>query len=243
MRDILQDATPDRRAETLGLLHRFFGLVLVHGDPGLAALADSFPEAPRIAGLVRYTGLVGPRHEGSLHGPLPPADEEAHDVIVSVGGGAVGARLLAAALAARPLTRLAGARWLVLAGPNGAERQAAAEPGVTLRAFVPDLATRLSRATVSVSQAGYNTVADLLAARCRAVLVPFAAGGETEQARRAALLAARGLAVVVEEAALDAATLAAAIDAACAMPAPDAGLTLDGADETRRIVQRRLNMA
>ena len=188
--------------------------------------------------------MVGPRHEGLLHGPLPPPDEDAFDVVVSVGGGAVGARLLAAALAARPLTRMAAARWLVLAGPNAADLPSSPEAGagVTIRTFVPDLAARLARARVSISQAGYNTVADLVAARCRAVLVPYAAGGETEQPRRAALLEARGLAVVVDEAALGPAALARAVDRALDMPPPEADLSLDGAAFTRSIVERRLGM-
>lgn len=244
IRDILQEAGAERRAETLDLIRRYFGLVLVHGDPRLAPLSASFPEAADIADILAYTGMVGPRHEGLLHGPLPPPDGEAFDVVVSVGGGAVGARLLAAALAARPLTRMAEARWLVLAGPNAAELPSPPEAtsGVTVRAFVPDLAARLARARVSISQAGYNTVADLVAARCRAVLVPYAAGGETEQGRRAALLEARGLAVVVEEAALDPATLARAVDRALAMPPPAADLSLDGAAFTRRVVERALGM-
>lgn len=245
VRDILQDARPERRAETLDLIHRYFGLVLVHGDPRLASLSDSFPEAERFGDLVSYTGLVGPRREGLLHGPAPapPSESLAFDVVVSVGGGAVGARLLEAALAARPLTLLASARWLVLTGPNASGPTLSAGAGVSVRPFVPDLAARLARARVSVSQAGYNTVTDLLAARCRAVLVPYAEGGETEQARRAALLAERGLAVALDEAALDPATLAAAIDEALTMPAPEADLSLDGARLTRLVIGQRLGMA
>ena len=243
VRDILQDARPERRAETVEAIRRHFDLVLVHGDPRFAALSDSFPEAREFADLIGYTGMVGPRREGLLHG-APHEDDEAFDVIVSVGGGAVGARLVAAALAARPSTLLADARWLVLTGPNAAASpEAPAAAGVSVRAFVPDLAGRLARARVSVSQAGYNTVADLVAARCRAVLVPYAEGGETEQPRRAALLAGRGLAVVVEEASLDAAALAAAIDAALALPPPEADLSLDGADLSRLIIERHLGMS
>ncbi|WP_237476563.1 glycosyltransferase family protein [Lichenibacterium dinghuense] len=243
VRDILQDARPERRAETVALIRRHFDLVLVHGDPRLVHLSDSFPEAQQFADLIGYTGMVGPRHDGLLHG-VDHAEDERFDVVVSVGGGAVGARLVAAALAARPLSQLADARWLVLTGPNAdAVPEAPAAHGVSVRYFVPDLAARLARARVSVSQAGYNTVADLVAARCRAVLVPYAAGGETEQARRAALLAERGLAVVVEEKALDAATLAAAVDAALDLPPPEVELSLDGADLSRILIERHLGGA
>ncbi len=53
----------------------------------------------------------------------------------------------------------------------------------------------MAQADVSVSQAGYNTVADMLVARCRAVLIPYAQDGETEQSDRAGLLEARGAAL------------------------------------------------
>ncbi len=249
VRDILQDARPERRAETLDTIRRHFDLVLVHGDPRFAALSESFPEAREFEPLIAYTGMVGPRPEGLLHGAVR-AEDEAFDVVVSVGGGAVGARLVAAALAARPLSRLRDARWLVLTGPNAvalpaveADAGGSAAAGVSVRAFVPDLAALLARARVSVSQAGYNTVADLLAARCRAVLVPYAEGGETEQPRRAAILADRGLAVVVEEAQLTPAALATAIDAALALPDPVSAVALDGADRTRSLIEGRLSPA
>jgi len=45
-------------------------------------------------------------------------------------------------------------------------------------------------------------VAEVLQARVRAVLVPFAAGGESEQTLRAQLLAERGICAMVEEAKL-----------------------------------------
>ncbi len=235
VRDILQDTAPERQRETVALVERFFDLVLVHGDPAFSTLPDSFPAARAFADRIVDTGLVGPEpaHRGAPH--------ETFDVIVSVGGGAVGASLLGVALAARPLTRLRDARWLVLSGPNGAF-EGAGLGNVTVRPFVADLPARLARARLSVSQAGYNTVADLVHAGCRAVLVPYAGGGETEQTRRAALLEARGWVVAVEEARLDAPSLAAAIERALALPWGGLPLRLDGAARTRDILRQRLDV-
>ncbi len=239
IRDILQEnRKPSRDAETVDHVRRFFDLVLVHGDPALARLEDSFPLASAIADKLAYTGLVGPEVRTS-------ASPESFDVIVSVGGGAVGGMLLNHALAARALCRLAEARWLVLTGPNlPADARPPAREGVTLRTFEADLATRFRSARLSVSQAGYNTVADVLSAPdCRAVLVPHAARGETEQTRRALLLTARGLAVTLEEAALQPRSLADAIDRALDLRGRTTTFDFDGAAHTNDLLERTLRVA
>ncbi len=237
IRDILQETTPDRQNETADLVLRYFDLVLVHGDHDLVRLEDSFPAAHRFADRIAYTGLVGPE---PVQGRMEA--DETFEVVVSVGGGAVGSRLIEMALAARPLTTLARARWLLLTGPNaeGAPDWTSLDPAVVVRSFVPDLPARLARAKVSVSQAGYNTVADLVRAGCRAVLVPFASGGETEQSRRAALFASRGWAVMLDETSLDPHALASAVEQALALPAGFPTIALDGGDRTRHTLASHL---
>ena len=84
----------------------------------------------------------------------------------------------------------------------------------------PDFRALLRGADLSISQAGYNTAVDLLAAGCRALLVPFEAGRETEQRLRAEILARRGLADVLPEDALTPESLAAAATALLARPPP-----------------------
>ncbi len=239
VRDILQETKPDRQDETADHVLRYFDLVLVHGDEHLVRLEESFAAAHRFAERIAYTGMVGPEPDQSEIDV-----EEVFEVVVSVGGGAVGARLIETALAARPLTTLARARWLILTGPNaeGVPDRALSDPDVVLRTFVPDLPARLARAKVSVSQAGYNTVADTVRAGCRVVLVPFASGGETEQSRRAALFASRGWAVTLDEASLAPASLAAALDRALALPVAIPTVSLDGAVTTRDILARHLSL-
>lgn len=233
VRDILQESRkPGRAEETAALVERFFDIVLVHGDEAVTPLARTFPLAGRIAGRTRYSGLVGPEPPRRAVGD--------HAVVVSAGGGVVGLPLLEAALRARPLGPFRDRPWLALAGPNlpdadFARLKAIAAPGVDLRRSVPDLASRLAGAALSISQAGYNTVADVLAAGCRAVLAPFAAGGETEQSARAAALAAAGRAAVVPEPELTPERMGAAIEAALALPEPRP-IRLDGARRSAEIL-------
>lgn len=240
LRDILQrNVKPGRNAETVELVRAHYDLVLVHGDPAFATLADTFPLAPEIADRISYTGLV-------CAAPPPPATE-AFEVVVSAGGGAVGAGLLAAALeAATLLPEIAS--WCIIAGPNLPEADFAraatlAPPHVRLERFRTDFRSLLTVARLSVSQAGYNTVGDVLQAGCRALLVPYAADGETEQSDRALRLQAAGRAVVLAEAWLDGAAMAGAIRAALAAPAAPRALqdlATDGARRTAAILRALL---
>ncbi len=109
--------------------------------------------------------------------------------------------------------------------PAGARREA----GRVVEPTRPDSPALIARARLSGSQAGYNTAGDLLGARARAVLVPFADGRENEQSLRAAALAARGLALCLDEAELTPDMLAKAIDRVADAPRPIHGIRLDGA--------------
>ncbi|MES2667206.1 MAG: glycosyltransferase [Pseudomonadota bacterium] len=235
LRDILQRrGRPDRDMETVDQVRNHFDLVLVHGDPGFASLGDSFPHAGLIADKVAYSGLVVPA-------PPPPA-AEVFDVLVSAGGGAVGRDLVTAAVAAAALMPDLG-RWCVITGPNLAQDAydqlaATAPPNVRLERFRPDLASLMSGAGLSVSQAGYNTVGDILQAGCRALLVPYTAQGETEQADRADRLAALGRVSVLADTDLTAERLTQAIRAAIAQPLSRNALAIavDGAAQSAEIL-------
>jgi predicted glycosyltransferase len=239
IRDILVARDdPDRAAGVVATVRRDFDRVLVHGDRSLIALDASFPAAGEIADRLRYTGYVA-----AAAGP-DDGSVGRGEVIVSAGGGAVGAALLRAALAARPLSALAQAPWRLLAGPHLPDDDYAAlaatlPPRVALERFRADFPAMLRRCLLSISQAGYNTTLDILRARPRAVVVPFAATGETEQVMRSKLLAERGVFHVVAEAALDGPRLAAAIDAALRAPSREApAIALDGAAETAKLMRR-----
>ena len=234
LRDILVGKRdPTRASETVSIVRRFFDRVLVHGDPRLIRLEATFPAAAEIADLVQYTGYVTRATAAGADGPGQG------EVLVSAGGGAVGAPLLRAALAARPLTRLAAAPWRLIGGINMPEAELtslarAAPRGVAVERFRADFPRLLSNCRLSVSQGGYNTVMEILAARTRAVVVPFADGAETEQSLRARLLAERGLLTVAETPA--AAPLAAAIDATLDRAPPACDIDLNGAARTAEIV-------
>lgn len=227
VRDLLQPR-PKREAEAVEYIERYFDHVLVHGDPKVAPFERTFGLAPRIAAKIHYTGYVVDA--------LPAGGDAGRDeVIVSAGGGAVGARLMETAIAARPLTRLADRTWRVITGLHGAEPKG---ENVIVERFRNDFTVLLRNCVLSVSQGGYNTVLETLQARARAVLVPYVGGGESEQTLRAQLLAERGLVEMVEESALTPQSLAAAIDRAAARPRPPQDtVDLHGARRTAELLR------
>jgi predicted glycosyltransferase len=238
LRDIVvapEDA--QRRHAIVARVRADFDAVLVHGDPSLIPLEASFAEAGEVADQLVYTGYVAGFDEPAITEDDAGADE----VLVSAGGGAVGGALLAAALAARRLGCLAGLGWRLLAGPNlppaqFAELSADLPDGVVLERYRADFRQMLQRCRVSVSQAGYNTVLDILAARTPAVLVPFADLRETEQTLRAERLAVRGVVEIVAPDRLSPERLAEAIErSARRRPAPLA-IDTTGARRTAQLI-------
>ncbi len=238
IRDILQANTkkPERDHEVVEIIQSYFDHVLVHGDPAFTRLDDTFRLTGEIADKVFYTGLVAPE-------PPSPVRRRA-GVVVSVGGGALGHTLLRTALQAKPLCSLRDEQWTVITGLRTSEAQKAelsalASGRLEFLSFVPDLPALLAAARLSISRVGYNTVADIYAAGCRAVVVPLSDGIETEQITRAALMGRSGLAEAVAHTGETPDGIAAAIDRAIEAPVPDrAAIRLDGAAETARLLAR-----
>ena len=234
VRDILvASAKPERIAQAHARVAQLYDAVLVHGDPALVPLDASWPLDAGTAQKLRYTGYVD---EGMAAVP----ETARSGVLVAAGSGPAGLGLLRAAAEAARLQPALG--WRILAGHGVPEADLAAIghdlPDGTIERARPDYRALLAGAALSVSQCGYNTAIDLLASATPAVLVPFEAGGETEQRLRAECLAGRGLARVLPEAELTAASLLQAVDAQlqAAPPAPH-GIDLGGAARTVAIVE------
>ena len=209
VRDILvPPASEKKRLKALEIAGNHFDRLLVHGDPDFIRLEDSLPGAEGLSDRLAYTGYVD---GGDLS--VRPSDNR-DGIVVSVGGGAVGEALLRLAVAAARNIGDDRLHWRLLCGPNlpdQAVRSLETEItglNVTLEPARPDFRQLLATSRLSISQAGYNTVMDLMAARCPALLVPFGEGGESEQPMRARLLADRGLVTMLSEQNLSAEGLA-----------------------------------
>jgi predicted glycosyltransferase len=243
VRDVLvQKGNPERIEETMAILNRWFDRIFVHGDASLIPFAASFPRGAELADRLVHTGYVVDRR-GREH--AQPSGERSSagsgEVIVSAGGGAAGETLLRTAIAARPISRAAGLPWRVITGinlPDAVYDQlvGAATEGTLIERWRTDLPDLLRTCALSISQAGYNTMMDLLTAGARAVVVPFAAGSESEQTQRALALAALGAVLVVDPCGLSPETLASAVDEGLTLAPRSPSINVSGAETTAGIV-------
>ncbi len=238
VRDILvEKKKPGRNLEMVELAQAHFDVILAHGDAKFIPFSATFPLAGRLGGKLRYSGYVVDKGRAAPKG-APGAAAKGKgpgegEVIVSAGGAG---ELLNAALKARPLSALKDSRWRLLAGHSlpedrfqeltaaafrASESQESAG-GFAVERARPDFQTLLANCALSISQGGYNTVMEIIAAKAKSVIVPYAGGEENEQTLRARLLEERGLTRVLDEDALTPENLAAAVNSALkAPPFPD----------------------
>ena len=246
VRDVLVAKDDGGKAQkVVRLARQWFDGILVHGDPELIPFDATFPAAAAIEDLIEYTGyVVDGKDIGRRPGAAGTRGPHA-EVVVSIGGGAVGQELLATAIAAAQAGALAPRHWRLLAGNNlpepvfqALQARAAGCTHITVERARPDFRDLLDRAGLSISQAGYNTVMDLLAAGCPALVVPFAAEAEGEQLFRAGELERRGLLSVLEERQMTPLTLASAAQDAIAGGRARHTINLDGARGTAAALAR-----
>jgi len=247
LRDILvEKPDPARYARrVLDMLNPHFDQVLVHADPALITLDETFPAMADIAPPVRYTGYVAARPEPGAGAAL--RRELGLDatplIIASAGGGQVGNELVQAAIKSSIL--LAESRphaLLAFTGPYAPDADharcqalAAGHPHITVRRFTSRFPDHLDAADLSLSLGGYNTTMNLLAANTYGLILPFAQN--REQSLRTSRLEALGALDLLTPADLDPDRLAARISQALSRPATPCPLDLSGATTTARYLE------
>lgn len=217
LRDVQQCLRTDQAEfdeRVVRLANRYFDALLVHSDPRLFRLEETFARAADLTIPVVHTGYVVPRRE---IGAAPALSSDLPLIIVSAGGGAGGEALLRSAVAAqRELSgdfamRLYAGTYTGEELWNELRQSAEGIPRLEIVRWTADLPRELAGAAVSLSRCGYNTALDLLRTGVPALVVPYATPDEDEQTRRAIKLAELGAWRWLPEERADAATLAAEI--------------------------------
>jgi UDP-N-acetylglucosamine--N-acetylmuramyl-(pentapeptide) pyrophosphoryl-undecaprenol N-acetylglucosamine transferase len=209
-----------------GLVARLWGVPLViHEQNAAAGLTNRWLARCASRVLQAFPGTfagattVGNPVRAAIRALPPPAQRFAArrgPARVLVVGGSQGAKALnervpeALALlpaAERPAVRHQAGRTLAVA--QDAYRRAGVEARV--EAFIDDMAAAYDWADLVVCRAGASTVAELAAAGCGAILVPFPAAVDDHQTRNGEYLAGRGAARLLPESQLAAPALAQAL--------------------------------
>ncbi len=227
LRDIVVGKDDQARFEerTRRLVKQYFDLVLIHSDPRFQRLEETFQSVAALACEVQYTGFVmqppPPRRPRAGKEPL---------IVVSIGGGRVGAELLECAIQASALIEPSYPhRMLAFSGPfvgddewRRAAEAATHSPGVTLERYNPRFLECLAGADLSISMAGYNTCMNIVATGVRALVYPFTGGDNEEQTTRAQKLEHLGAVSVLRPSDLTPAELGRRILRSLSAPAPGA---------------------
>jgi len=249
VRDILV-RRPDQaeyEARVCAITREYFDLVLVHSDPQFQPLEDSFSRVSDLGCPVVYTGYV---HRCGA-GPRPAAASQAASsgvpqIICSIGAGKCesGHLLVEAVIGAAGLLR--NEQFEIFTGPFMPDAdyarlaaKAAEFANVSLSRFTSDLPGKMTRADLSVSMGGYNTVMDVLAANVRALVYPEVGNSDNEQRIRAEKLAGMGAIEILETSDLTPDSLAVRIREALRKPASRISLDMNGAERTRQIIRDR----
>ncbi|MDJ0811756.1 MAG: glycosyltransferase [Desulfobacterales bacterium] len=227
-------------ARAVRVLNESFDALLVHADPRLVRLEETFGPLAQVNIPVVYTGYVATRE-------TPVADVAAWRqsrgigpgerlVLASAGGGAVGFDLLRAV--SRAMKRLQSDERVILqafTGPFMPPDQTAAlarlaGPTLRLARFSSEFGAWLQAADASVSMAGYNTCMNILATGAKALVYPF--GQNREQGMRARRLAAHGTLGVLDTPDLAPDRLAGRLRAVFEWHPAPTDIDLDGAVQT-----------
>lgn len=218
LRDILVEKKDRVTYEdrVVDILNRYFYALLVHADPNLVKLDETFSRIDDVTIPIVYTGYVTPKTSPDdgfrLRQQLGISNDDIL-IVASAGGGKVGIVLLQPVIdALEHLDTRAPVHLHIFTGPYMSGEEFKQLTGhinnnVHVSRFTPDFLSYLAAADLSVSMGGYNTSMNILATGAAALIWPYP--GDREQGLRAERLARIGAVSVIREKDLQPSRLAA----------------------------------
>lgn len=201
VRDILVDPKKDKKRQfALDITNQRLDQVFIHGEKEFCPLERSFKGAEAIGDKLYYTGYV----DGGKD--IIESDNAESELVISAGGGAVAEALFLNVIKAKDLCKNARGKWRLMLGPNlsmqAIEKLRLAandQKDILLEPARKDFRNLLQHCKLSVSQAGYNTIMDILVTGVESLVVPYSVDGESEQSMRAELLEDQGRLQILPE--------------------------------------------
>ena len=184
VRDILVEKKTGKEAfeaRAVKTLNSYFHGLLIHADPEVIRLHETFDSADQINIPCHYTGFIAPLRSGDEDAtPLSTPDKPV--VIASIGGGNVGSHLLhAIACAAQRADnayhlKIFCGKYSEVAFYN--DLKSFESKNITVETFTDHFSAEIAGANLSISMAGYNTCMNIIQAGIPALLLPFAQNRE-----------------------------------------------------------------
>lgn len=184
LRDILVEKKDPLAFEQRALdkLNEFFDALLVHSDPDLVRLEETFTRVAEIKIPIYYTGFVtqhGDPNAGRMLRQKLSLAADQRLIVASAGGGRSGYNLLNNVLKAfQSGGQSRQSRLEVFAGPfmeadEFEKLKTQAGSDIRVRRFTHRFLDYLYAADLSISLAGYNTCMNLLVSRVPALIYPY----------------------------------------------------------------------
>jgi predicted glycosyltransferase len=245
VRDILVEKKEGREKferRAVQTLNAFFDGILVHADPEIITLSETFDLLNEIHIPIHYTGFVAKTNtvagRDAIRKQLNLATSDKL-IVGSIGGGNVGSELLQAIVLAA--SRLEYVHLQLFAGPYCDEQsyQMLAERGrknIRVARFTDRFPEWLEAADLSISMAGYNTCMNLLQAGIPALVYPYKQN--REQRLRAEKLGNKAPIGVLDEGDLNPDRLAERINRQLTCARSNNAININGAAETVRQLER-----
>lgn len=248
VRDILVEKTTGREKfeqRAVQLINNYFDGILVHADPEIITLNETFSHIDALQAPLHYTGFVTKAE--------PIADKELSReqirkklalastdtlIVASIGGGTVGSELLYAAIEACTILNASiSAHLQIFCGPYCDERtyqalQKSSRKNLTIARFTDHFPAWLAAADLSISMAGYNTCMNLIQAGIPSLVYPFKQN--REQRLRAEKLARKVPMTILSDADLQPELFAEALVQRLNNQRFSTDIKLNGAGETAR---------
>ncbi len=241
IRDVIQPkSNPGRCQEIIAIVDSYFDYIFVHGDESFIAFEQTFPEATNFKEKIIYSGYVVKQLKNE-----PSGRREENKVLVSAGGGAVGEQIYSTVIDASTSRPGKQYNWHVLVGNNfsGAQfnklRQSR-HAQLIIERNRDDFLQLLSRCCMSISQAGYNTMMDLVVTNTPALVVPFEGVAEREQLIRAKVFEQHGMVKIIREKNLDSTSLLQAMTELSRHREPQIEIKYDGAQRMVEIIKQKM---
>ena len=252
IRDILVEKEDQHLHEmrAVNALNRWFDSVLVHADPRLIKLSETFSRMAQIKIPVQYTGFVTPLPDPDMvrhYRKQTGLSEKGKLIVASIGGGNVGKELLTGVIRAYRMLPVKDDRLLwVFTGPymddtDKKEIHGLSGPDIRVDTFCDDFVSLLSAADLSVSMAGYNTCMNIVAAGVPSLAWPF--DHNREQRERIRKLMPFIPIIRLDNRDLDPAVLSPVIGAQLEQKKPLFGnrLNISGAQQAVKTIERLCN--